>query len=92
MAEPAVLPGAERVESGAGVTAVCYNKTMSIDEIEKAVAKLTREERAHLLARLAERDAEEWDRQIEADINAGKFDKLAADALAEHKAGLSRKP
>lgn len=64
---------------------------MSIDEIEKAVAKLPREERARLVARLAERAAEEWDRQIEKDIKAGKFDKLADEAIAEHKAGLSRK-
>jgi len=35
-------------------------------------------------------DADEWDRQIEADIQAGKLDKLAAKALSEHKRGESR--
>ena len=64
---------------------------MSVDEIEKAAAKLTREERVRLLAVLEEMNANEWDRQIEADIKAGKFDKLAAEAIAEHKAGLTRK-
>lgn len=64
---------------------------MSIDEIEKAITKLPPEERTRLLAWLAELDAAEWDRQIEADITAGKFDTLADEALAEHKAGLSRK-
>ncbi|HEY0300284.1 MAG TPA: hypothetical protein VGC36_03065 [Rhizomicrobium sp.] len=64
---------------------------MSVDEIEKAIVKLSPEERAKLRAWLDEMDAEEWDRQIEADIKAGKFDALADEALAEHKAGLSRK-
>lgn len=64
---------------------------MSIEEIERAIVKLSKRDRAKLLAWLAEMDAAEWDRQIEADIKAGKFDKLAEKALAEHKAGLSRK-
>ncbi|MEJ0043847.1 MAG: hypothetical protein WDM81_17260 [Rhizomicrobium sp.] len=64
---------------------------MSVDEIEKAIVKLSPEDRAKLRAWLDEMDAEEWDRQIEVDIKAGKFDALADEALAEHKAGLSRK-
>jgi hypothetical protein len=64
---------------------------MSVEEIERAIVKLSKRDRAKLLAWLAEMDAAEWDRQIEADIKAGKFDKLAEKALAEHKAGLSRK-
>jgi hypothetical protein len=64
---------------------------MSVEEIERAIVKLSKKDRAKLLAWLAEMDSAEWDRQIEADIKAGKFDKLAEKALAEHKAGLSRK-
>ena len=64
---------------------------MSVDELKKAVVKLSRKDRAKLLAWLAEMDSTEWDRQIETDIKAGKFDKLAEEAIAEHKAGLSRK-
>ena len=64
---------------------------MSVDEIEKAIKKLTPEERAELGAKWEEIFGDEWDRQIEADIKAGAFDKLAEDAIAEHKAGLSRK-
>jgi hypothetical protein len=33
--------------------------------------------------------AELWDRQIEEDISGGLLDGLAADALAEHRAGKS---
>jgi hypothetical protein len=64
---------------------------MSVDEIEKAIVKLSAEDRAKLRAWLEEMDADEWDRQIEADVAAGKLDKLADEAIAEHKAGLSRK-
>ena len=64
---------------------------MSVEEIERAIVKLSKRDRAKLLAWLAEMDAAEWDRQIEADIKAGKFDNLSEKALAEHKAGLSRK-
>jgi hypothetical protein len=31
-----------------------------------------------------------WDRKLEADVAAGRLDGLAADALAEHRAGRSR--
>lgn len=35
-------------------------------------------------------DADEWDRRIEADALAGRFDALAERALADHRAGKSR--
>ena len=70
---------------------LCYISIMSVDEIEKAIVKLSAEDRTKLRTWLDEMDAEEWDRQIETDIKAGKFDGLADEALTEHKAGLSRK-
>ncbi|HEY2069642.1 MAG TPA: hypothetical protein VGG48_08835 [Rhizomicrobium sp.] len=63
---------------------------MSVDDIEKAIPKLSPAERARLLKMLAEMDAAEWDRQIEEDIKSGKFDELADRALAEHAAGKTR--
>ncbi len=63
---------------------------MSVEELEKAIVKLSSKERARLLKLLADMDAEEWDRQFEADVKAGKLDKLAEDALTEHKKGLTR--
>jgi hypothetical protein len=65
-----------------------YIVNMSVEEIERAIEKLPAKDRAKLLAKIAN---EEWDRQIEADLKAGKFDALAEKAIAEHKAGLSRK-
>jgi hypothetical protein len=50
---------------------------MSLEELQAAVARLSFEE-ASLFARwLEEHLADAWDRQIEEDIRAGKFDALA---------------
>jgi hypothetical protein len=38
----------------------------------------------------AEFEAERWDRQIEEDSASGKLDKLAEEALADHRAGRTR--
>ncbi|HEY0265534.1 MAG TPA: hypothetical protein VGC16_02205 [Rhizomicrobium sp.] len=64
---------------------------MSVEELEKAIAELPPEKLAQLRAWFEQFAADEWDRQIEADIKAGKLDALADEAIAEHKAGLTRK-
>lgn len=63
---------------------------MSVVEIEKAVAKLSPDEFAAFRAWFEELAADRWDEQIERDAKAGKLDKLADEALAEHKAGKTR--
>ncbi|MFZ3115405.1 MAG: hypothetical protein WA121_07375 [Syntrophales bacterium] len=35
-------------------------------------------------------DAAEWDRQIETDSETGKLDRLAQNAMNEHKAGKTK--
>jgi hypothetical protein len=62
-----------------------------IERIEKEVREFTPQELSAFREWFAEFDAAAWDRQIEADIAAGKLDKLASEALAEHAAGKSRK-
>lgn len=63
---------------------------MSVEELEKEIAALSAEERTRLLRRLEEMDAADFDTRLEADIRAGKFDKLADQALADHKAGKTK--
>lgn len=63
---------------------------MSVEELEKEIAALSAGERARLLRRLEEMDAADFDARLEADIRAGKFDKLADQALADHKAGTTK--
>jgi len=59
----------------------------TVEQIEEAIQKLSREEFFRLHEWIRDRFDDEWDRQIEEDIRAGRLDKLAEEALAEHRAG-----
>jgi hypothetical protein len=61
-----------------------------IEEIEKAIEGLSADEIARLRAWFDEFEARMFDEQIERDAKAGKLDEVAAQALADHKAGRSR--
>ena len=62
----------------------------TVEQLERAIEGLSPEERASFRAWFEAWDAAEWDRQIEADVAAGKLDALAEKALAVHRAGRSR--
>jgi len=57
-----------------------------IEKLEQEVQKLSRTELAAFREWFRTYDSNEWDRQIEEDIRAGRLDKLAEEALAAHKA------
>jgi outer membrane murein-binding lipoprotein Lpp len=59
----------------------------TVEELEAAVQRLSPEDRAAFRAWFAEFDANEWDRQLESDVVAGRLDWLAAEALADRSAG-----
>ncbi len=59
----------------------------SIAEIERAIEQLSPKELQALRAWFAERDAADWDHQIETDVAAGKLDALAEEALRELREG-----
>ena len=61
-----------------------------VESLEKEVAKLTPEELAAFRVWFLEHDWQEWDRQLEEDVAAGKLDKFAAEALAEFQRGETR--
>jgi hypothetical protein len=67
-----------------------YNVGMTVEELKEAILKLSPEERAEFCAWWLEFDSDEWDRQIEADIKAGKFDALVAESEADYRAGRTR--
>ncbi|HSW24970.1 MAG TPA: hypothetical protein VLJ62_19570 [Burkholderiaceae bacterium] len=62
----------------------------NIKSIEKAVEALPPEELAEFRRWFAEFDAAAWDKQIDKDAAAGKLDSLAAEALADYRAGNTR--
>ncbi len=63
----------------------------TVETIEREIEKLSPVEFIQLRRWFAEFDSEAWDAQIEADAATGKLDALAAEALAEYKAGTARK-
>lgn len=61
-----------------------------LEQIEKSVAELSPEELRAFAAWFEALQADMWDRQIEADAKGGRLDKLAVQALADHRAGRTR--
>ncbi len=58
-----------------------------IDEIKAEIERLPSEDLAELVHWLSERDWERWDKEIEADAEAGKLDFLVREARAEKAKG-----
>ncbi len=61
-----------------------------IKKLESEVQQLNREELAKFRDWFKQYDSDEWDREIEEDALKGKFDKLAQEAIAAHKAGRTK--
>jgi hypothetical protein len=61
-----------------------------VESLEREVAKLTPQELAGFRKWFANYDADAWDRQIESDVEAGRLDRLAAEALAAHDRGETK--
>jgi hypothetical protein len=59
----------------------------TVQEIESAVAKLSREELAAFRDWFQEFDADAWDKQFETDVAAGRLDALAEEALRDFREG-----
>ena len=65
-----------------------YSRDMSaVEELETAVKQLSPEDRALFRAWYIEFEAQEWDRQMEADAEAGRLDWLVAEARHDRKQG-----
>jgi hypothetical protein len=57
-----------------------------VEQIERQISELSRDEFAELRQWVLERDWSAWDAQIEADAGSGKLDKLVAESHADFKA------
>lgn len=60
---------------------------MTVQELEKAIAKLSPEELAEFGDWFHRFDMDEWDRQIARDAEDGRLDRFAEEAIADYKAG-----
>lgn len=59
----------------------------TIEHIKEEIEALSHEEFVRLRAWFAEKDWEEWDKQIEADSESGKLDFLIDEAMEEDAKG-----
>ncbi len=62
----------------------------TVEEIERAVTRLSREDLVAFRRWFDEFDAAVWDRQFEEDVAAGRLQALADEALADLRAGRTR--
>lgn len=61
-----------------------------VQEVEEKITQMSRSERAELIDWIENFEADEWDKQIESDILAGKLDDLGAQALKDLELGNVR--
>jgi hypothetical protein len=62
----------------------------NLERLEQDVQRLSPDELAAFRAWFAEYDWAAWDRQLEEDVAAGRLDRLADEALEEHRAGRTK--
>jgi hypothetical protein len=62
----------------------------TVEQIERAVSELNREQLAAFRRWFLEFDAEAWDHQLEQDVAAGRLDELGEEALADLREGGTR--
>ena len=60
---------------------------MSVDELENAITQLSPAEMARFARWFDEYRADQWDRQIEQDIQSGRLDAAGKQADADFEAG-----
>jgi KaiC/GvpD/RAD55 family RecA-like ATPase len=61
-----------------------------VEELTIEVQQLNRDELAAFRDWFRKYDSDEWDKEIEEDVSAGRLDKLANEAIAEHRAGRTK--
>jgi hypothetical protein len=64
--------------------------SVAVEEIESAILKLSPQELGKLADWVLDLDEQNWDKQIERDVMAGKLDFLAKEALEELESVDSR--
>ena len=63
-----------------------------LEKLEREVQSLSRDEMSAFRAWFRKYDSDEWDRQIEEDVQSGKLDSLAEEAVAAYQSSDSISP
>lgn len=62
----------------------------TVAEITGAVKRLPKRELARFRKWFADYDAQIWDRQLEADVTAGRLDAFVREANRDHRSGRTK--
>ena len=62
-----------------------------VEDLERQISELSKEEFAELRSWVAEKDAAMWDAQFESDVASGKLDRLGGAARRARAEGKSTK-
>ena len=62
----------------------------TVAEITGAVKRLPKKDLVRFRKWFAEYDAQVWDRQLEADVAAGRLEALVREAKRDHRAGRTK--
>lgn len=65
--------------------------SITVEELEREVTQLPQNKLKQFRDWFENFDSNQWDNQIEADVNGGKLDSIAELAIADHNAGKSKK-
>jgi hypothetical protein len=63
----------------------------NVDDLQKEITSLPAADFSRFRTWFLEYDAQNWDKQFENDVNSGKLEKFASDALKELKNGKCSK-
>lgn len=61
-----------------------------LEKLEREVRSLSPEEMSAFRAWFRKYDSDEWDRQVEKDVQSGKLDSFAEEAVAAYRAGRAK--
>jgi hypothetical protein len=64
---------------------------MTLEQLEKTVSELAPDQLSKFREWFLAFDAEKWDQQFKDDVSAGRLDRLADEAIADHQARTSTK-
>ena len=68
-----------------------YNSDMTLEQLEKTIAELPPDQLSKFREWFFAFDADKWDQEFARDVEAGRLDRLADEAIGDHQAGKSTK-
>jgi hypothetical protein len=62
---------------------------MTLEQLEKTISELTPDQLSKFREWFLAFDADQWDQRLARDVEAGRLDRFADEAIRDHQAGKS---